>query len=662
MANEEHLNLLRQGVDIWNEKRPEKADLSKANLSGANLSGTDLSGTDLSKSDLSGANLSGANLSRIYLNRTYLNRTYLSKTYLSRTNLSGANLSRTNLSRLDLSGFNLSGASLSGANLSASNLSGFDLSGFDLSEANLSEANLSGAKLSGANLSGTDLSGFDLSKSDLSGANLSGNDLSGFDLSKSDLSKSDLRRANLKGANLRGANLSETDLGEANLNKADLSGANLSGANLNKAHFSEANLIAVNLSKADLRKSHFRDANLRLANLSEIYAMEAYFGQANLNEADLRSANLSKITLSGANLSEANLSEVDLNEAVLIETNLIKANLSSANLVGSYFRATQLLGTNFNNANLTGACIEDWNININTNFTNVICDYIYLRLKEYQQNNIMIFTERRPSNPDENFAPGDFARLVQKTIETVDLIFRDGIEWKSFALSLQELNQEAKIKIASENDPLSIRAIETRDDGSFVIRVNIPAELDKGEIEKSFKQKYSRVLKAREEYYRRELQAKDSQIEIYRQHNTSLERIIDTLANKPININNMPNNGDNFIQSGQFGIGQMSGGEIKDQAKIAGVINEGQQNNLNMIKVEIEQILKPLLEQYPTNTTSEQMIVASQAIQQIENNPSLKARFINAAKEGSLAALEQSLNHPVCSFIINAVKGWQEAQ
>ena len=57
MANEEHLKILKQGVEQWNKWRLENA------IRPADLSGADLSGANLSGADLSGANLSGANLS-----------------------------------------------------------------------------------------------------------------------------------------------------------------------------------------------------------------------------------------------------------------------------------------------------------------------------------------------------------------------------------------------------------------------------------------------------------------------------------------------------------------------------------------------------------------------------------------------------------------------
>jgi uncharacterized protein YjbI with pentapeptide repeats len=81
MANDEHVALLKQGVDAWNRWRDEnpgtRPDLSEANLREANLSGTNLRGANLreaglSKANLSGADLSGANLFWACLNHADL--------------------------------------------------------------------------------------------------------------------------------------------------------------------------------------------------------------------------------------------------------------------------------------------------------------------------------------------------------------------------------------------------------------------------------------------------------------------------------------------------------------------------------------------------------------------------------------------------------------
>lgn len=79
MANDEHVALLKQGVEAWNAWRDEnpgirpdlsEADLSKANLSYANLRGANLRGADLTKANLSKANLAGASLVRARLSAT----------------------------------------------------------------------------------------------------------------------------------------------------------------------------------------------------------------------------------------------------------------------------------------------------------------------------------------------------------------------------------------------------------------------------------------------------------------------------------------------------------------------------------------------------------------------------------------------------------------
>src|SRR2546426_614142 len=87
MANQEHLDILKQGVERWNQwrkKHPEiQPDLSKAYLKGANLYGAELGAVNLSGARLMEADLSGA----------YLEEADLSEARLVRTNFAGATLS-----------------------------------------------------------------------------------------------------------------------------------------------------------------------------------------------------------------------------------------------------------------------------------------------------------------------------------------------------------------------------------------------------------------------------------------------------------------------------------------------------------------------------------------------------------------------------------------
>ena len=158
MANPEHLEILENGVDVWNEWRDKNPrltpDLSGANLNSAKLNNARLHDTNLSDADLRGAILSRANLIDADLSRADLSGAELNFAYLRDARLSDAKLV----------GAELSGADLTRAFLSRADLSRADLGDADLSLAHLNGANLRGADLKYANLIGADLKGADLSK------------------------------------------------------------------------------------------------------------------------------------------------------------------------------------------------------------------------------------------------------------------------------------------------------------------------------------------------------------------------------------------------------------------------------------------------------------------------------------------------------------------
>ena len=120
MANPEHLEILKQGVEVWNQWRNENpdvvpslrhADFQGKELDGVDLKWADLKQADLSKSNLSGAELVGANLSSANIREANLYWTILIEAYLMGTDLSGANLNKaclwdTNLTRSNLAGTN----------------------------------------------------------------------------------------------------------------------------------------------------------------------------------------------------------------------------------------------------------------------------------------------------------------------------------------------------------------------------------------------------------------------------------------------------------------------------------------------------------------------------------------------------------------------------
>ncbi|MBW4426965.1 MAG: hypothetical protein KME50_21595 [Nostoc desertorum CM1-VF14] len=88
----------------------------------------------------------------------------------------------------------------------------------------------------------------------------------------------------------------------------------------------------------------------------------------------------------------------------------------------------------------------------------------------------------------------------------------------------------------------------------------------------------------------------------------------------------------------------------------------GQPQSLAEAAAEIGLLIKQLEQTYPTTTTSQQMVVAAEAINRIESNPLLKERVINAVKSGGLAAFEKAIDNPVGAFIVGAIRGWQELE
>lgn len=208
MANHEQLEILMQGIEVWNNwrsKHPdEKIDLSNAKLQEANLAEADLHvanliGADLTKANLTGANLTKANLSRANLSMAIVDHAYLNEAVCRNAILKGANFEKSNLSYADLF------------------------------QADLRQAKLQLAKLSGVDLQESKLQHADLTETILINATLKEADLSEVDLKLSNLSGADIRAANLTNADLRGSNLSETNFVKANVIDVDISYSNVYG-------------------------------------------------------------------------------------------------------------------------------------------------------------------------------------------------------------------------------------------------------------------------------------------------------------------------------------------------------------------------------------------------------------------------------------------------
>ena len=93
MANNEQMDLLKQGTQAWNAWRAEQTeatiDLSGGALRGLGLEGADLSGADLRDADLRGANLSGADLTAARLEGANLFKAIIDGAALDEADLRG---------------------------------------------------------------------------------------------------------------------------------------------------------------------------------------------------------------------------------------------------------------------------------------------------------------------------------------------------------------------------------------------------------------------------------------------------------------------------------------------------------------------------------------------------------------------------------------------
>ncbi|MEM8610805.1 MAG: pentapeptide repeat-containing protein [Cyanobacteria bacterium P01_H01_bin.105] len=400
-----------------------------------------------------------------------------------------------------------------------------------------------------------------------------------------DFSIADLRSADLRDADLRDAILSSTRLHDAILINANLCGAILINADLRGADLRGTGLMGAKLNGVDLRGADLVGAKLNGAKL-----IEASLRGAKLNGVDLRSADLHDVDLSKASLRSVDLHGFDFGGFDLSEVNLSDANLSNVDLSRS-----QVLGTDFTRATFTGACLEDWNINSATSFEGVICKYIYLKANQQ---------ERRPR--EGNFKPGEFAALFQQAVDTVDLIFVDGLDWQSFFASLQEIRQQY------DGAEINIQAIEKKSGGAFVVRLEASDSLDKADLQRRLNTAYEE-----NQHLRSQLLKTEGKLEGYKEQ-------LDDFQQKVLQGMNSPKYD---LRGAQIagGVadkiqGDQVGGTIDNPAAELSSLP-----SLTDAASEIQNLLKPLETSNPNATEAEQT-----AYLNIMIPPTHRERFINA--------------------------------
>ncbi|MEH2247347.1 pentapeptide repeat-containing protein [Nostoc sp.] len=246
--------------------------------------------------------------------------------------------------------------------------------------------------------------------------------------------------------------------------------------------------------------------------------------------------------LSNLNLRGAYLQGADLRRMKFIDTDLTGADLQGADLRGSILANAQTIAVDFTNPNLTGICIQNWNVNSQTCFTNVECDYIYRKLDEKGEP-----IDRHPL--DRNFEPREFESLYQEVGNVVELVFKEGVNWRAFAFSLQ------KLELENESLGLELKGIEKQGD-LWVAKVTHNQNISHAEVEKRLNDSYEEL--------KQQLSTREQQI-------NSLLGIASTQAETIKEFSKRPF-GNSFVINGSTitnltGSGQIEYNEAADQVR-----------------------------------------------------------------------------------------------
>jgi hypothetical protein len=113
-------------------------------------------------------------------------------------------------------------------------------------------------------------------------------------------------------------------------------------------------------------------------------------------------------------------------------------------------------------------------------------------------------------------------------------------------------------------------------------------------------------------------------------------------------------------------INQYGNGDNVAGDKVIGdkVMGDKITNSQNLVQAaqDIKALLTQLDQDYDRTTPTGQAMISAQAIASIEKNPTLKARIVNALKEGGTTALEEAIDHPAVKPVVAMLKGFMDAK
>jgi uncharacterized protein YjbI with pentapeptide repeats len=461
---------------------------------------------------------------------------------------------------------------------------------------------------------------------------------------------------------------------------------------LGGTRFSGADLRGAFFTKAQLKSASFASSRMQVTRIERVCWHGAFgLDHASLSDSILAEsrtrkllvslaapgADLRGLSLRGAYIPQADLRGVDFREVNLCDALLEGAHLEKANLKGS-----QCLGTNFEGAHLTGATLESWNIDHTTNLRDVDCAYVYLLepLDAQGQRRDDHRRERLSHDPDKTFGPGDFEAYFKHVIEEVKLLIKNGVDAKAFQAAFQEV-----MRLHPQITPESLTGIK-RMGNDVLATLQVPAEVDKGEIERDFFAEYNAEKLSNAKL--------SGLLEGERRMNDQLADIIGRLVPPtpppttppPIHVNpiiNVSGNhtnatqnpavnnttihaGDgNLINTGSLNTegGMVNLGDLRDQARIA--INALPDQRLTAEEPTLRELLQQLQAsldgdtEVPESTRAEalsEIHTIAKAAQDPKQNASLARRAVNALKGISASVAEANKALDESSKFVATVK------
>ncbi|MGD0819186.1 MAG: pentapeptide repeat-containing protein [Desulfomonilia bacterium] len=206
------------------------------------------------------------------------------------------------------------------------------------------------------------------------------------------LSHCNLNNANLEAVYMPEANLEKAKCEKANFNNTDLRYSNFSNASLYQACFTNSDLENAQLIRSNLSEANFHRAILRGSILNDIIAYGVDFSGADLGYSNCHPIDFQKIDpytfrsqitrmnhayVNGANFNYTNMRDIEMNRASLNGAKFVKADLSNAQLSGSFLAKTDLSGAILEGANLEKTNVFDVKFNRLGKFRGIRLDRCY---------------------------------------------------------------------------------------------------------------------------------------------------------------------------------------------------------------------------------------------------------------------------------------------